>query len=136
MVELIYPDLNLRFDMRVIFMTNYFFSVADVPVDSEMILVTDFINLNIKLTQFFRGIHKDRVCVHAFIGVSTHTCISIYIYTVFLKKKCGGCRPRWIWGLLNVNVTITKPYTVQYAGRNGQLYYITPNGYLCNNAVL
>jgi hypothetical protein len=135
MLKLIYPNLNPIFDMCVIFMANYFFSVADVPVDSEIILVTDFINLNIKLTQSFRGTHRDKVCVHMFIGVNTHMCISIYIYTVFLKKS-GGCRPRWIWGLLNVNVTITKPYTVQYAGRNGQLYYITLNGYLCNNAVL
>jgi hypothetical protein len=47
---------------------------ADVPIDSETLLVTDFINLKIKL------------CVRVFIGVSAHTCINIYVYTVFLKK--------------------------------------------------
>jgi hypothetical protein len=82
MVELIYPDLNLRFDMRVIFMTNYFFSVADVPVDSEMILVTDFINLNIKLTQFFRGIHKDRVCACVHRGEYSYVYKYLYLYCV------------------------------------------------------
>jgi hypothetical protein len=58
----------------------------DVPVDSETLLVTDFINLKIKLSQFFEGANRGRVCVRVFIGVSTHTCINIYIYTVFLKN--------------------------------------------------
>jgi hypothetical protein len=30
----------------------------DIPIDSEMILVTDFVNLKIKPTQFFGGAHK------------------------------------------------------------------------------
>jgi hypothetical protein len=57
---------------------------GDVPVDSETLLMTDFMNLKIKSTQFFGGAHRDRLCV--FIGVSAHTCMSIYICTVFLKK--------------------------------------------------
>jgi hypothetical protein len=48
---------------------------ADVPIDSETLLVTDFVNLKIKL------------CVRVFIGVSDHTYINIYVYTVFLKKN-------------------------------------------------
>jgi hypothetical protein len=59
---------------------------GDVPVDSETLLVIDFVNLKIKLAQSFEGAHRDRVCVHMFIGVSARTCMSIYIYTVFLKK--------------------------------------------------
>jgi hypothetical protein len=55
-----------------------------VPVDSETLLVTDFMNLKIKPTQSFAC--KERVCVRVFIGVSTHTCMSICVYTVFLKK--------------------------------------------------
>jgi hypothetical protein len=32
------------------FTANYFFNGGDVPVDSEMILMTDFMNLKIKRT--------------------------------------------------------------------------------------
>jgi hypothetical protein len=59
---------------------------GDVPVDSEVLLVTDFVNLKIKSAQSFRGAHKGRVCVHVFIGVSARMCLSIYVCTVFLKK--------------------------------------------------
>jgi hypothetical protein len=69
-VELIYPDLNTRFDMGVIFMANYFFSGRQRPVDSETLLVTDFVNLKIKSAQFFGCAHRDKVCVRVFIGVS------------------------------------------------------------------
>jgi hypothetical protein len=40
-----------------------------------------------KSVQFFRCAHKDSMCIHIFIGVSTHTYINIYIYIVFLKKS-------------------------------------------------
>jgi hypothetical protein len=33
-----------------------------------------------------------KVCARMFIGVSTHTCINIYIYNVFLKKKSPRLR--------------------------------------------
>jgi hypothetical protein len=59
----------------------------DVPVDSETLLVTDFVNLKIKLTQSFRGVHRGRMCIHIFIEVSARTCMSIYVCTVFLKKN-------------------------------------------------
>jgi hypothetical protein len=49
--------------------------------------MTDFVNLKIKPAQSFGSAHRGRVCVRVFIGVSTHTCMSIYICTVFLKKK-------------------------------------------------
>jgi hypothetical protein len=39
----------------------------DVPVDSDTLLVTDFVNLKIKLTQCFVGAHRNRVCVRVFI---------------------------------------------------------------------
>jgi hypothetical protein len=45
-------------------------------------------NLKIKMSQSFGGTHRGRVCVHVvFIGVSAHTCMIIYVCTVFLKKK-------------------------------------------------
>jgi hypothetical protein len=59
---------------------------GDVPVDSEAFLVTDFVNLKIKPAQPFEGVYRGSVCVHMFIGVSAHTCMSIYVCTVFLKK--------------------------------------------------
>jgi hypothetical protein len=59
---------------------------GDVPIDNEAVLVTDFVNLKIKPAQSFGGVHKGRVCVHVFIGVSAHTCMSFYVCTVFLKK--------------------------------------------------
>jgi hypothetical protein len=60
---------------------------CDVSVDSETLLVTDFVNLKINPTQSFRGAHKSRMCMCVFIKVSPHTCMRIYIYTVFLKKS-------------------------------------------------
>jgi hypothetical protein len=48
--------------------------------------VTDFVNLKIKPTQSFRCAHRDRVCVRVFIGINNHTCINIYVCTMFIKK--------------------------------------------------
>jgi hypothetical protein len=62
----------------------------DVPVDSEVLLMTDFVNLKIKPAQFFRCAHRGRVCVLIFIEVSARTCMSIYICIVFLKKNLEG----------------------------------------------
>jgi hypothetical protein len=65
------------------------FSVGDdVSVDSETFLMTDFINLKIRLAQSFVCAYRGRVCVRVFIGISAHTCINIYIYTIFLKNQC------------------------------------------------
>jgi hypothetical protein len=58
----------------------------DVPVDIEVFLVTDFVNLKIKSAQSFGGAHRGNVCVHVFIGVSGRTCMSICVYTMLLKK--------------------------------------------------
>jgi hypothetical protein len=55
--------------------------------------VTDFVNLKIKTAQSFRGAHRGRVCVHVYIWVSAHICMSIYIYIMFIKKE-----PRLIIG--------------------------------------
>jgi hypothetical protein len=59
---------------------------GDALVDSETLLVTDFVNLKINPTQSFECAHISRVCVHMFIWMSAHTCMSIYIYTVFKKR--------------------------------------------------
>jgi hypothetical protein len=59
----------------------------DVPVDSDVLLVTDFINLKIQPTQSFEGAYRGRMYVRVFIGVGTHTYMNIYVCTVFLKKS-------------------------------------------------
>jgi hypothetical protein len=73
---------------------------GDIPVDSETLLVTDFVNLKIKPAQSFGCAHRGRVCVHMFIGVSARTCMSICVCSVFLKKKMeagnvGMTSPNW-----------------------------------------
>jgi hypothetical protein len=37
----------------------------DDPVDSETLLVTDFVNLKIKSAQSFRGVHRGRVYMYS-----------------------------------------------------------------------
>jgi hypothetical protein len=66
---------------------------GDVVVDSETLSVADFVNLKIKPAQFFRCAHRGMVCLHVFIGVSAHMCMSIYVCTVFLKKIIYNKKP-------------------------------------------
>jgi hypothetical protein len=81
---------------------------GDISVDSETLLVIDFVNRKIKSAQFFRGAHKGRVCVRVFIQVSARTCMSIYVCTVFLKKKYvfDFFRKRYIFKILFKNIYI------------------------------
>jgi hypothetical protein len=66
-VKLIHTSSNSRFDIVVVFIANYFFMGGDNSVDSESFLVTDFVNLKIKPTQSFRGVHRVRMCIRVFI---------------------------------------------------------------------
>jgi hypothetical protein len=43
---------------------------GDVSIDSDTLLVTDFVNLKIKSAQSFRCAYSDRKCVCIFIGVT------------------------------------------------------------------
>jgi hypothetical protein len=43
---------------------------GNVPVDSETILLIDFMNLKIKPVESFRGVYRDKVCVHIFIEIN------------------------------------------------------------------
>jgi hypothetical protein len=49
--------------------------VGDVPVDNEALMVTSSILRFADPTRFFECVHRDRVCVRAFIGVSVHSYI-------------------------------------------------------------
>jgi hypothetical protein len=62
--------------MSVVFTANYFLMGDDVLIDNKTFLMIDFVNLKNKSAQFFRAAHRGRV-VCMFIGLSTHTCISI-----------------------------------------------------------
>jgi hypothetical protein len=73
--------------MNVVFTANIILVVGDVLIDSETLLVTDFMNLKIKSVQSFGGAHNSRVCVRIFIGMSARMCMSICVCTVFLKKN-------------------------------------------------
>jgi hypothetical protein len=68
---------------------------GDASVDSEVLLVTDFVNLKIKSAQSFGCAHRDRTCMRVLIGVSDRTCMSIYICTVFVFLKNGDNAKRW-----------------------------------------
>jgi hypothetical protein len=59
---------------------------CDVPVDSEALLITDFVNLKINPAKSFGGAHRGRVCVRVFIGMNACTCMNICICTIFLKN--------------------------------------------------
>jgi hypothetical protein len=66
----------------------------DVSVNSETLLVIDFMNFKIMSNQSFKYTHKYRMCVHIFIEISAYTYMMIYICTEFFKKK-----PRFTWSL-------------------------------------
>jgi hypothetical protein len=81
---------------------------GDVSVDNETFLVTNFVNLKIKLTQSFKDAHKDKICVCVFIGVSTHMLMSIYVCSVFLNKKMREARRYSLKQLEFSNTTLTN----------------------------
>jgi hypothetical protein len=63
-------------------------SVGDnISVESETLLVTNFINLKIKPAQSFGDPHRGRMYVRVFIGMIAYTCMSICVCTMFLKKS-------------------------------------------------
>jgi hypothetical protein len=59
---------------------------GDTPVDSEVLLITDFVNLKIKSTQSFRCDHRRMIYIYMFIWVGARTYINIYVCIMFLKK--------------------------------------------------
>jgi hypothetical protein len=72
MIDLSNSDLNLIFDMSIVFMINYFLSDRrrDVPIDNETFLMNNFVNLKIKSVQSFGCTHKSMIYVHVFRYVS------------------------------------------------------------------
>jgi hypothetical protein len=62
---------------------------GDVPINSETLLMTDFINLKIKPAQPFRGIHMDMVYVYVFIYIYKYLCL------YHISKKQYDTQGRW-----------------------------------------
>jgi hypothetical protein len=60
---------------------------GDVPVDSDALLVTDFMNLKIKSTQSFRGVHRDRMCMRVFIHRGECSYVYEYLCLYCVSKK-------------------------------------------------
>jgi hypothetical protein len=48
----------------------------DVPINNESFLVTDFVNLKIKLIQSFKSVYRDKSYVYIFIGIGAHIYLS------------------------------------------------------------
>jgi hypothetical protein len=59
---------------------------GDIPVDSDALLVTDFVNLKIKPTQSFGGTYRGRVYVRVFIGMSARMYKYLHLYCVSQQK--------------------------------------------------
>jgi hypothetical protein len=58
-----------------------------VPVDSETLLMIDFVNLKIKSAQFFRGAHIGSVCMSVYRGKCSYVYEYLRLYCVS-KKRC------------------------------------------------
>jgi hypothetical protein len=59
-VKLIHLDLNFRFNISVVFITNYFLVGDIIFINSETLLMIDFVHLKIKSVQSFRVTHRNR----------------------------------------------------------------------------
>jgi hypothetical protein len=58
----------------------------DVSVDSETLLVTDFVNLKIETTQSFESIYRGKMYVHMFIVKYSY----MYEYICLYLKNISG----------------------------------------------
>jgi hypothetical protein len=67
---------------------------GNISVDSETLLVTDFVNLKIKSVQSFVGAHKGRVCVCVHRDEYSYVYNYLHLYCVSKKielnfQKCS-----------------------------------------------
>jgi hypothetical protein len=59
---------------------------GDVPIDSEALLVTDFVNLKIKPAQSFGGAHRGSVCACVHRGECSYVYEYLRLYCVSKKN--------------------------------------------------
>jgi hypothetical protein len=88
-VEPIQPNSNLRFDIAIVYL-QLLSVVGNVPVDSETLLMTDFMNLKIKSTQSIRCAHRDMMYVRVFIAECSYVYKYLRLYCVSNTKKISG----------------------------------------------
>jgi hypothetical protein len=88
-VEPTHPGLNHRFDIGVTYLWLIILSViGNVPINSDVFLITDFVNLKIKLTQYFEGAHRGKVYLHVYMHVFIGECSYVYEYLyICISKK-------------------------------------------------
>jgi hypothetical protein len=60
---------------------------GDVPIDSEALLVTDFVNLKIKPAQSFGGAHRGSVCACVHRGECSYVYEYLRLYCVSKKTR-------------------------------------------------
>jgi hypothetical protein len=60
---------------------------GNVSIDSDVLLVTDFVNLKIKLAQSFRGTHRGSVCVCGYSSECSYVYEYLCLYCIFKKRK-------------------------------------------------
>jgi hypothetical protein len=89
-VELIYSGLSHRFNMYVIFTTNYSFSQKRRPVNNETLLMIDFVNLKIKTARTFRCVHNDSVCTYIYRDERSYVYKYLRLYCVSQKKESSS----------------------------------------------
>jgi hypothetical protein len=58
----------------------------DIPVDSETLLVVDFMNLKIKPVQSFRDAHRGRMYVYVYRSECSYMYKYLYLYCVSKKN--------------------------------------------------
>jgi hypothetical protein len=83
-VKLTQLSSNLIFDMGIVFMINFLLVKDDVFIDSKVLLVTDFVNLKIKLTQSFEGVSKKKIKVKAQLLVNRLLICCMFMTQIFI----------------------------------------------------
>jgi hypothetical protein len=86
-LKLTYIVSNSRFDMVVVFTANCFLVGDNIFIDSEPLLMIDFVNFKIKLAQSFKRTHKDRMCVCVYIDECSYVYEYLRLYCVSKKNS-------------------------------------------------
>jgi len=71
----------LRFNDAMLLVVN------DVSVVNEMLMVISLISIFAGPTRLFEGVHRNRVCTRAFIGVSVRSCMWAFTSITGFAKK-------------------------------------------------
>jgi hypothetical protein len=84
--------------------------------------LTAFVNIKIKLTISFRGVHKNKMYIYVFIEINTHICISI---DVTKKRRLRLFQKKQRWKMEDPTWHTKILFTYGKA-RNHSLHWIDP----------